>query len=125
MIQIQEDLPQEKADNEEDPEGKKAVLKGIVADDTTRYPRIVEALTPQTLLLPELSTLQALVPSLPGQMRESATAQLLPAHPELIFRLSFTLTGWQRAPSDTTAKAAPLERDIRLRRICAAAVGQR
>jgi type I restriction enzyme, R subunit len=35
--QIQEDLPQEKADNEEDPEGKKAALKSIIADYNTRY----------------------------------------------------------------------------------------
>ena len=35
--QIQEDLPQEQADNEEDPEGKKAALKGILADYNTRY----------------------------------------------------------------------------------------
>jgi type I restriction enzyme, R subunit len=37
VIQIQEDLPQEKADNEEDPEGKKAALKAILADYNTRY----------------------------------------------------------------------------------------
>jgi type I restriction enzyme R subunit len=35
--QIQEDLPQEQADNEEDPEGKKAALKAIFADYNTRY----------------------------------------------------------------------------------------
>ena len=35
--QIQEDLPQEQADNEEDPEGKKAALKSILADYNTRY----------------------------------------------------------------------------------------
>jgi type I restriction enzyme R subunit len=35
--QIQEDLPQEKADNEEDPEGKKAALKNILADYNARY----------------------------------------------------------------------------------------
>jgi type I restriction enzyme R subunit len=35
--QIQEDLPQEKHDNEEDPEGKKAALKAILADYNTRY----------------------------------------------------------------------------------------
>jgi type I restriction enzyme R subunit len=35
--QIQEDLPQEKADNEEDPEGKKAALSGILADYNARY----------------------------------------------------------------------------------------
>ena len=37
VIQIQEDLPQEKADNEVDPEGKKAALKGILADYNTGY----------------------------------------------------------------------------------------
>lgn len=37
VIQIQEDLPQEKADNEQDPEGKKKALKGILADYNTRY----------------------------------------------------------------------------------------
>ena len=35
--QIQEDLPQEQADNEEDPEGKKAALKLILADYNARY----------------------------------------------------------------------------------------
>ena len=35
--QIQEDLPQEQADNEEDPEGKKAALKSIMADYNSRY----------------------------------------------------------------------------------------
>ncbi|CAN5881094.1 type I restriction endonuclease subunit R [soil metagenome] len=35
--QIQEDLPQEQADNEQDPEGKKAALKAILADYNTRY----------------------------------------------------------------------------------------
>ncbi|OLU34963.1 DEAD/DEAH box helicase [Pseudomonas sp. PA15(2017)] len=35
--QIQEDLPQEKQDNEEDPEGKKAALKTILADYNQRY----------------------------------------------------------------------------------------
>jgi type I restriction enzyme R subunit len=35
--QIQEDLPQEKADNEQDPEGKKVALKAIIADYNTRY----------------------------------------------------------------------------------------
>ena len=35
--QIQEDLPQEKQDNEEDPEGKKAALKAILADYNQRY----------------------------------------------------------------------------------------
>ncbi|MFN7281144.1 MAG: type I restriction endonuclease subunit R, partial [bacterium] len=37
VIQIQEDLPQEKADNEQDPEGKKAALKNILADYNARY----------------------------------------------------------------------------------------
>ena len=35
--QIQEDLPQEKADNEEDPEGKKTALEAILKDYNTRY----------------------------------------------------------------------------------------
>ncbi|MEX3671250.1 type I restriction endonuclease subunit R [Paraburkholderia phenoliruptrix] len=35
--QIQEDLPQEQADNEEDPEGKKAALKAILADYNAHY----------------------------------------------------------------------------------------
>ncbi|WP_145318431.1 type I restriction endonuclease subunit R [Pseudomonas sp. SJZ080] len=35
--QIQEDLPQEKQDNEEDPEGKKAALKAILEKYNTRY----------------------------------------------------------------------------------------
>lgn len=35
--QIQEDLPQEKLDNEKDPEGKKAALKAILAHYNTRY----------------------------------------------------------------------------------------
>jgi type I restriction enzyme R subunit len=35
--QIQEDLPQEKADNEQDPEGKKAALKSILADYNACY----------------------------------------------------------------------------------------
>lgn len=35
--QIQEDLPREKQDNEEDPEGKKAALKAILADYNQRY----------------------------------------------------------------------------------------
>ncbi|CAI8831749.1 type I restriction enzyme, R subunit [Pseudomonas chlororaphis] len=35
--QIQEDLPQEKQDNEEDPEGKKTALKAILADYNTHY----------------------------------------------------------------------------------------
>ena len=35
--QLQEDLPQEKADNQQDPEKKKAALKTIMADYNTRY----------------------------------------------------------------------------------------
>ena len=35
--QIQEDLPQEQVDNEEDPEGKKAALKAILTDYNARY----------------------------------------------------------------------------------------
>ncbi len=35
--QLQQDLPQEKQDNEEDPEGKKAALKAILASYNARY----------------------------------------------------------------------------------------
>ncbi len=35
--QIQEDLPQEKEDNQHDPEGKKTALKAIIADYNQRY----------------------------------------------------------------------------------------
>lgn len=35
--QLQEDLPQEKADNEQDPEHKKNALKGIIADYNAQY----------------------------------------------------------------------------------------
>jgi len=35
--QIQEDLPQEQADNRQDPEGKKQALRGIIADYNTRF----------------------------------------------------------------------------------------
>ncbi|PKY11992.1 DEAD/DEAH box helicase [Acidithiobacillus marinus] len=35
--QLQQDLPQEQADNQEDPEGKKAALKSILADYNARY----------------------------------------------------------------------------------------
>src|SRR5690625_4605808 len=35
--QLQEDLPQERADNRQDPEQKKAALKEIIADYNTRY----------------------------------------------------------------------------------------
>lgn len=37
VLQIQEDLPQEKADNEKDPEGKKSALKGILEDYNIKY----------------------------------------------------------------------------------------
>ena len=37
VAQIQEDLPQEKHDNEQDPEGKKAALTRILADYNARY----------------------------------------------------------------------------------------
>jgi len=35
--QIQEDLPQERADNQQDPEGKKKALKAIIADYNARF----------------------------------------------------------------------------------------
>ena len=37
LQQIQEDLPQEKADNQQDPEGKKAALGAIIADYNVQY----------------------------------------------------------------------------------------
>jgi type I restriction enzyme, R subunit len=37
VLQIQADLPQEQADNQVDPEGKKAALTTIIADYNTRY----------------------------------------------------------------------------------------
>ncbi len=37
VLQIQEDLPQEKEDNEKEPEKKKEALKAILADYNTRY----------------------------------------------------------------------------------------
>ena len=37
MQQIQEDLPQEKEDNKQDPEGKKKALKAIIADYNARF----------------------------------------------------------------------------------------
>lgn len=37
VLQIQEDLPQEKADNQQDPEGKKAALAAIIDDYNTQY----------------------------------------------------------------------------------------
>ena len=54
------------------------------------YPQIVDSLTPQSLSLPELGPLLALAAPPPFPMRESVTPQSPPAHPELIFRLSFT-----------------------------------
>ena len=37
VLQIQEDLPQEKADNQQEPEAKKNALKNIIADYNTQY----------------------------------------------------------------------------------------
>ncbi|GMO36623.1 type I restriction endonuclease subunit R [Bradyrhizobium ottawaense] len=37
VLQIQEDLPQEKEDNQQDPEGKKTALKAIIADYNRQY----------------------------------------------------------------------------------------
>lgn len=74
------------------------------------YPKIVESLTPQSLLLPELSPLLALVPSLPGQIVESVTPQLLFTHPELIHRLSFThLNELIQLPDDTQRRFYEIE----------------
>lgn len=84
------------------------------------YPEIVESLTPQSLLLPELSPLLALVPTFPVQIREtvtpesqiveSATPQLILAHPELIFRLSFThLAELVQIPDDAQRRFYEIE----------------
>ncbi len=64
------------------------------------YPKIVETVTPQSLLVPELGSLLAHLPSSSAGIRESvapesqivetASPQLLPPHPELIYRLSFS-----------------------------------
>jgi predicted nuclease of restriction endonuclease-like (RecB) superfamily len=54
------------------------------------YPQIVESLTPPSLLLPELGPLLALASPPAVPIVESVTPQSPPAHPELIFRLSFT-----------------------------------
>jgi len=37
VAQLQEDLPQEKADNKQDPDRKKEALKAIIADYNARY----------------------------------------------------------------------------------------
>lgn len=64
------------------------------------YPKIVETVTPQLLLAPELRTLLTDLPLASAPIRESVTPesqivetlspQLLSPHPELIFRLSFS-----------------------------------
>jgi len=68
------------------------------------YPKIVESLTAQSMLLPELTPLLALLSPSPGPLRKSVTSesksesqivetaspQLLSSHPELISRTSFS-----------------------------------
>ena len=57
------------------------------------YPQIVESLTPQSLMLPELQPLMALVPQTAIQIRESVTPEsriVETATPQLIHCLSFT-----------------------------------
>ena len=64
------------------------------------YPKIVETVTPQSLLAPELRSLLTALPRASAPIRESVTPesqivesltpQLLSPHPELLFRLSFT-----------------------------------
>jgi len=64
------------------------------------YPQIVESVTPQSLLAPELRSLLKDLPLTPAGIRESVTPesqivetlspQLLSPHHELIFRLSFS-----------------------------------
>ncbi len=74
------------------------------------YPQIVESLTPQSLLLPDLGPLLALVSAPPGSIRESVTPQSPTAHPELIFRLSFThLAELIQLPDDTQRRFYEVE----------------
>lgn len=74
------------------------------------YPQIVESLTPQSLLLPELGPLLALASPPPVPIRESVTPQSPPAHPELIFRLSFThLAELIQLPDDTQRRFYEVE----------------
>lgn len=74
------------------------------------YPQIMESLTPQSLLLPELGPLLALASPLPVPIVESVTPQSPPAHPELIFRLSFThLAELIQLPDDTQRRFYEVE----------------
>ena len=74
------------------------------------YPQIVESLTPKSLLLPDLGPLLALVSAPPGSIRESVTPQSPTAHPELIFRLSFThLAELIQLPDDTQRRFYEVE----------------
>ena len=57
------------------------------------YPGIVESLTPQSLILPELQPLMALLPQSPSPTRETVNPEsqiVEAATPQLIHRLSFT-----------------------------------
>ncbi len=54
------------------------------------YPKIVETVTPQSLLVPELRSLLTDLPLTSAGIRETVSPQLLSPHPELIFRLSFS-----------------------------------
>jgi predicted nuclease of restriction endonuclease-like (RecB) superfamily len=84
------------------------------------YPNIVESLSPQSHLRPELQPLLAHLPPVPGPIWqsvtakspivESATPQFIPAHPELIFRLSFThLSELIQLPGDTQRRFYEIE----------------
>ncbi len=74
------------------------------------YPQIVESLTPQSLLLPDLGPLLALVSAPPGSIRESVPQQSPTAHTELIFRLSFThLAELIQLPDDTQRRFYEVE----------------
>ena len=84
------------------------------------YPKIVETVTPQSLLAPEIRSfftnlLQAFTP-IPESLNpessivETASPQLLSPHPELIFRLSFShLTEIIQLPDETQRRFYEIE----------------
>ncbi len=77
------------------------------------YPQIVESLTPQSLILPELQPLMALVPQLAIPIRESVSPEsaiVEAATPPLIHRLSFThLSELIQLPDDTQRRFYEIE----------------
>lgn len=77
------------------------------------YPNIVESLTPQSIILPELQPLMALIPSAENPNRESVTpeSQIVESlTPQLIYRLSFThLSELIQLPDDTQRRFYEVE----------------